>query len=136
MSSTLSLHFYLEDVISEYEKLVSQSKDEDIRSKYTHYIEALKNLDKRIGSEWDFNSSGMIEEILTENYSQYDTEFICWNSEKSFIIPKDIITMVKGDLLCVMGTEEEFQKQLDENNYPVIQKAIDVDSISEIRTIK
>lgn len=136
MTSTLSLHFYLEDVISEYEKLVSQSKDEDIRSKYTHYIEALKNLDKRIGSEWDFNSSGMIEEILTENYSQYDTEFICWNSEKSFIIPKDIITMVKGDLLCVMGTEEEFQKQLDENNYPVIQKAIDVDSISEIRTIK
>ena len=136
MSSTLSLHFYLEDVISEYEKLVSQSKDEDIRSKYTHYIEALKNLDKRIGSEWDFNSSGMIEEILTENYSQYDTEFICWNSEKSFIIQKDIITMVKGDLLCVMGTEEEFQKQLDENNYPVIQKAIDVDSISEIRTIK
>jgi hypothetical protein len=135
MTSTLTLHFYIENIIEEYENIIIESKDEKIREKFTHYIEALKNLDKKISMDWDFNSSGLMETILTENNNLYDTELTFYD-DKTIVISKDVVAMIKGNFICILGNEEEFNNSLKENGFPVILEAIDIDTIKNVSTIK
>ena len=134
MSSTFPLTMYIKETIKDYQEVLKDTADETVRFKYECYIKALERLMDKISIDFDYNSSEIIANVLSENYGRFDTVFIGWDNQEILLVPKDTVTMVKGDFLCILGGEDLFEEQIKNKESPILFEALSLDSIKEFKT--
>lgn len=128
--------FLIEDMIEEYQEISGTTTDDNLKRKYEDYVNVLDRLNNRLVGDWAFNNENILEDILRRNFGEYDTLLLDYNNEVIITIPKNQVCMIKDSFICLLGTQEEFEEFKDNDGFPVIFEAIDIDNISSFKTLK
>ena len=92
-------------------------------------IQAFQYIIDRLYRIYEFVDESAILELLTQNYEKCDTELIALNGEK-YIVKKDVPVSIQENLL-------QWHEYLEDKTIiPPVVKAINLDNIIEINTLK
>lgn len=92
-------------------------------------IQAYEYIINKLYKIYEFTDESAILEILRQNYEKCDTELIALNGEK-YIVKKDTPVSIQENLLQWPEDSE------DKTVIPPVAKAINLDNIIEINTLK
>lgn len=113
----------------ELENKQRETNDEEVINGLQLQIQTLNYIINKLYHIYEFTDESAILEILRQNYEKCDTELIALNGEK-YIVKKDVPVSIQENLL---QWHEDIE---DKTVIPPVAKAINLDNIIEIRTIK
>lgn len=113
----------------ELENKQRETNDEEVINGLQLQIQTLDYIINKLYHIYEFTDESAILEILRQNYEKCDTELIALNGEK-YIVKKDVPVSIQENLL---QWHEDIE---DKTVIPPVAKAINLDNIIEIRTIK
>ena len=104
-------------------------KDDDEVNKLQYQINALEHLQNKLYHIYEFIDNSGFMEVLQQNYGKHNTELVALNGKK-YIINKDDPVGIHENLLFWPEDNK------DPTTISPIDKAINLDNIIEIKTIK
>lgn len=106
-----------------------EKEDETAINKFLNQIQILDYIQNKLCQIYEFTTDEGFMEVLQQNYGKHNTELIAVNGNK-YIINKDEPVGIHENLLFWPESSE------DPTIVPPIDKAINLDNIIEINTIK
>lgn len=113
----------------ELENKQRETNDEEVINGLQLQIQTLDYIINKLYKIYEFTDESAILEILRQNYEKCDTELIALNGEK-YIVKKDTPVSIQENLL---QWHEDIE---DKTVIPPVAKAINLDNIIEINTLK
>lgn len=113
----------------ELENKQRETNDEEVINGLQLQIQAYEYIITKLYKIYEFTDESAILEILRQNYEKCDTELIALNGEK-YIVKKDTPVSIQENLL---QWHEDIE---DKTVIPPVAKAINLDNIIEINTLK
>ena len=127
-----SILMLLDHEINEYlEMSLNEKFSEEDREGYKQTAGVLEDFQRKVTRNWIIKSDNAVISILQENYEKYDTEFISVNNEVVYTVNKDNPFISVEDNYLLIHEETE-----DKTIVPPVKKAINLDNVIEINTIK
>lgn len=127
-----SILMLLDHEIKEYSEMSKNEKfNEEDREGYKQTACVLEGFQRKVTRNWIIHSENAVMSILQENYEKYDTEFISVNNEIVYTVNKDNPFISVEDNYLLIHEETE-----DKTIVPPVKKAINLDNIIKIRTLK
>lgn len=114
---------------TELENKQRETNDEEVINGLQLQIQAYEYIITKLYKIYEFTDESAILEILRQNYEKCDTELIALNGEK-YIVKKDTPVSIQENLL---QWHEDIE---DKTVIPPVAKAINLDNIIEINTLK
>ena len=110
-------------------KKANENEDETAINKFQNQINVLEYLQNKLYHIFEFTTDDGFIEVLRQNYGKHNTELVALNGKK-YIINKDDPVGIHENLLFWPENIE------DPTTISPIDKAINLDNIIEINTIK
>lgn len=110
-------------------KKANENEDETAINKFQNQINVLEYLQNKLYHIFEFTTDDGFIEVLRQNYGKHDTELVALNGNK-YLINKDDPVGIHENLLF---WPEDIE---DPTTISPIDKAINLDNIIEINTIK